>query len=309
MLLPKTLECWSPCRKLSAAEFERSFWAPPHYIHFFLRKCTLSQPAAEPPCLLWLYPSIQIKIWLPRSFHYPNRLLPARPNNPSSISDAMSFCHADGWPCSDKPDTDEESDTQTSQVIDASRVLSSISAGRSTNRPESFTDNFEYSSGGYTITSASLHQHPHFWDNWGNVIVQAGCVIYRLHGTSLARHSQVFADILCGQPKFKANGVPIHFAMLDRTNARDFEVLLDVLENPLYVFFRLCRERVCIYFIAARTTSTRSHSMPSHRSCVCRPRSSSRNSEKSLYCTWKRLGQAILTISLYNRNGLSILLR
>lgn len=166
------------------------------------------------------------------AFHFISHFLALAHPKFTPTTDTMSFCSAHGWPCSNKSDP-KQPGVPASPDIDASRILKSIPTRCGADCLESST---EYLSEGCTTTSTSIPcRHPYFWDHWGNVIVQVGCVVYRLHGPNLARHSQVFADILCNQPKYIANGVPFHCAILAGVNTTDFEILLDALENPLYV--------------------------------------------------------------------------
>jgi hypothetical protein len=80
-------------------------------------------------------------------------------------------------------------------------------------------------------------RHPHFWDTTGNVMLQMGSTLFRLHGSTLARHSPFFEDILRVKPRqdIQVDGALLHCLVLDKTTVEEVEVLLDAMENAVYV--------------------------------------------------------------------------
>src|SRR5882762_7770874 len=76
-------------------------------------------------------------------------------------------------------------------------------------------------------------RHPRFWDKAGNVLLQVGSTLFRLHDSNLACHSPIFADIFRNEPKHEVNGALLHCSILEWTEVKDFEVLLDAMENAV----------------------------------------------------------------------------
>jgi hypothetical protein len=85
------------------------------------------------------------------------------------------------------------------------------------------------------VPDPPIIMHPHFWDTTGNVILQVRSTLFRLHGSNLTRHSPMFADIISDAPKHNIDGALLHCCILELTDVKDFQVLLDAMENAMYV--------------------------------------------------------------------------
>ncbi|KAF7979768.1 hypothetical protein HWV62_40790 [Athelia sp. TMB] len=83
------------------------------------------------------------------------------------------------------------------------------------------------SSPGHQFNPQTPQRHPRFWEASGDVILQIQSTLFRVHGTTLAKHSRLFAS--AGKGKGDLDGSTLHVLAL--VTASDFEVLLDALEN------------------------------------------------------------------------------
>lgn len=73
-------------------------------------------------------------------------------------------------------------------------------------------------------------KHPEHWDVQGNVIIQVEETLFRVHGPSLSRHSEQMNQLFGTCVEF-LGGVPVH--IVRGPSAKDFELLLEAIENPM----------------------------------------------------------------------------
>jgi hypothetical protein len=80
--------------------------------------------------------------------------------------------------------------------------------------------------------------HPDFWHPDGSVIIEVGRTQFKLHQSTLQRHSTYFADAFRekeGQPSGRSRTrLPVY--RVDETTAEDFASLLTIIEEPMCVF-------------------------------------------------------------------------
>ena len=155
-------------------------------------------------------------------------------------------------------------------------------------------------------------RHPKFWDTTGNVMLQMGSTLFRLHGSTLARHSPFFEDILREKPSqdILVDGALLHCLVLDKTTVKEVEVLLDAMENAVYVTEHArCHMSLILHFTSGHTTSNHRRSNISRLYYVYLPFSTFLNSASMLYTAWMRRGLVILPISPSGQNGMNTRLR
>jgi len=118
-------------------------------------------------------------------------------------------------------------------ALDASDAIDFTNQNAENAQPENY--HIDFLSKEHAASDPRVITHPYFWDNTGNVILQVGKTLFRLHGSNLACHSQMFADIIREEPKHDIDGALLHCSILELTDVKDFEVLLDAMENAVYV--------------------------------------------------------------------------
>ena len=81
--------------------------------------------------------------------------------------------------------------------------------------------------------------HPDFWHPDGSVIVEVGKTGFKLHQSTLQKHSAYFADAFRkkGGGHHGGNRTQLPVYRVDETTAEDFASLLTVIEEPMCVFF------------------------------------------------------------------------
>jgi len=81
--------------------------------------------------------------------------------------------------------------------------------------------------------------HPDFWHPDGSVIVEVGKTGFKLHQSTLQKHSAYFADAFRkkGGGHQGGNRTQLPVYRVDETTAEDFASLLTVIEEPMCVFF------------------------------------------------------------------------
>ena len=89
--------------------------------------------------------------------------------------------------------------------------------------------------------------HPDFWHPDGSVIVEVGKTKFKLHQSTLQRHSAYFADAFREKEGHQSGtrsrpGLPVY--RVDKTTAEDFASLLTVIDEPMYVFWFLLTRQV-----------------------------------------------------------------
>lgn len=82
---------------------------------------------------------------------------------------------------------------------------------------------------------ADPQTHPRFWDVTGDLILQIQRTLFRVHGSRLARHSRLFVGASSTPGKKQTDIDGSSLPVLALVAAGDFEVLLDAMENAVYV--------------------------------------------------------------------------
>jgi len=78
--------------------------------------------------------------------------------------------------------------------------------------------------------------HPDFWHPDGSVIVEVGKTRFKLHQSTLQKHSAYFADAFRGKGGHQGgNRTQLPVYRVDETTAEDFASLLTVIEEPMCV--------------------------------------------------------------------------
>jgi hypothetical protein len=92
---------------------------------------------------------------------------------------------------------------------------------------------------------AAPEPHPVFWHPDGSVIVEVGRTDFKLHQSTLQRHSAYFADAFRNREGHQSGRGRTHLPVyqVDETTAEDFASLLTVIEEPMCV-------RVLLSFLA-----------------------------------------------------------
>jgi hypothetical protein len=149
------------------------------------------------------------------------------------IEPMSSKCSGDAWPTSHKSDADEIKSNLSIKrnAIDASNTFESTD--HNTGHAQPASNDIDFPTKEYKASDAHVFRHPYFWEDTGNFILQVGSTLFRVHDSTLARHSPMFADIIRQKPKFDIGGALSHCFILDYMDVKDLEILLDAMENAM----------------------------------------------------------------------------
>jgi hypothetical protein len=140
------------------------------------------------------------------------------------IEPMTSKCLGDAWPKSIAEDIKRN-------TIDASNT--SESTNHNIAQAQSASSDIEFPTKEHKASVARVFRHPYFWEDTGNFILQVDSTLFRIHDSTLARHSPMFADIIRHKPKFNIAGALSHCLILDYMDVKDLEILLDAMENAM----------------------------------------------------------------------------